>query len=123
MPSQPLPNYLRAHRKRLGLSQDDLAYLLGCRSGTKVSRYERFRRQPNLTTVFAFEVIVGVPARKLFAGLYVAAERDVVRRAEVLLRQLAGYPDSPRLRRRVIALNAVLGSVPDHNDRALPKAS
>src|ERR1700681_2107330 len=111
MPSQPLPNYLRAHRKRLGLSQDDLAYLLGCRSGTKVSRYERFRRQPNLTTVFGCEIIVGIPARKLFAGLYVTAERDVVRRAEALLRQLAGHPDGPRLRRRVVALNAILGAI------------
>ena len=116
MPSQPLPNYLRTHRKRLGLSQDDLAYLLGCRSGTKVSRYERFRRQPKLATVFAFEVIVGVPARKLFAGLYVSAERDVVRRAEALLHELAGHPDSARLRRRTVALNAVLGAVTGRDD-------
>lgn len=116
MPSQPLPNYLRAHRKRLGLSQDDLAYLLGCRSGTKISRYERFRRKPNLDTVFAFEVIAGIPARKLFAGLYISAERDVVRRVEALLRQLSGRPESPRLRRRIIALNAILGAVAGDED-------
>jgi transcriptional regulator with XRE-family HTH domain len=116
MPSHPLPNYLRAHRKRLGLSQDDLAYLLGCRSGTKVSRYERFRRQPHLATVFAFEAIARVPARTLFAGVYVTAERDVVRRAEALLRQLAGQPESLRHRRRIVALKAIIGAVTGGDD-------
>jgi transcriptional regulator with XRE-family HTH domain len=116
MPSQPLPNYLRAHRKRLGLSQDDLAHLLGSRSGTKVSRYERFRRHPNLATVFACEVIVHVPAHQLFAGLYITAERNVRRRAEALLRELAGRPDSPRLRQRIVALQAILGVVEANDD-------
>jgi len=111
MPYQPLPNYLRAHRKRLELSQGDLAYLLGCGSGAKVSRYEHFRRQPNLSSVFAFEVIIGVAARQLFVASYVDAKRDVVRRARRLLRSLAGQPETPRLRRRIMTLRAILSGI------------
>lgn len=107
----PLPNYLRSHRKRLGLSQGDLAVLLGCRCGTKVSRYERFRRQPNLATVFAFEVIAGVPAKTLFAGVYVSIEREVVRRTEALLKELSARPEDIRTRRRIRSLNAVLTAI------------
>jgi len=116
MPSQPLPNYLRSHRKRLGLSQDDLAYLLGCKSGTKVSRYERFRRQPNLATVFACEIILRVPARQLFAGVHLSAHRDVLRRVEYLLGQLTGRAETPRVRQRIVALNAILGVVTDRDN-------
>jgi len=65
-----LNNYLRTYRKRASLSQDEVAYLLGCRSGAKVSRYERFARQPTLQTALAYEAIFGVPVRELFAGIY-----------------------------------------------------
>jgi len=36
--SHKLQNYLRTYRKRNSLSQDEMAFLLGCQSGTKVSR-------------------------------------------------------------------------------------
>lgn len=111
MSTQPLVNCLRAHRKRVGLSRKDLALLLGYRSRTKVSGDKRLQRPPNLATVFALEVIVGLPARKLFAGVYLSAERDVVRRIEALVRQLAGSPNSPQVRRRILALNAILDTI------------
>ena len=84
-----LPNYLRMHRKRMGLSQKDVAYLLGCRSGAKVSRYERFAREPTLRTAIACEAVFNTPIRKLFAGVYEEVERAVERRARVLARRLA----------------------------------
>jgi hypothetical protein len=46
-------NYLRSNRKRLALSQDEVAFLLGALSGTKVCRYERFVRTPSLETALA----------------------------------------------------------------------
>jgi len=91
-----LPNYLRAQRKRLGLSQDEVAFLLGCRDGGKLSRYERFQRTPNLETVAALELIFGVPAQELFAGVYEEAERIVSRRARMLARRLACRAEARR---------------------------
>ena len=54
--SHKLQNYLRTYRKRSGLSQDEVAFLLGCQTGAKVSRYEPFARKPSLETLFAYEV-------------------------------------------------------------------
>jgi|SRR6185369_11798288 transcriptional regulator with XRE-family HTH domain len=84
MPSPLLPNYLRANRKRLALSQDEVAFLLGTRSGGKVCRYERFVRQPSLETALAYEAIFRRSVSELFPGLYQKVERDVAERAKTL---------------------------------------
>jgi len=79
-----LPNYLKTYRKRAGLSQDEVAFLLGCKSGAKVSRYERLARRPSLETAFAYEALFGVPARELFAGVYQKVEGEIAKRARAL---------------------------------------
>jgi len=84
MSTRLLPNYLRSHRKRLGLSQDELAFLLGSQSGAKVSRYESFTRVPSLETALALEIILKKPARELFGGLCRDLEVKVARRAALL---------------------------------------
>jgi transcriptional regulator with XRE-family HTH domain len=105
--SAKLPNYLRAYRKRAGFSQADMAFLLGCLSSAKVSRYEHFSRQPNLRTVFIYEVVFQVPARVLFAGMFRDVERATIRRAQALARKLnTAKPDSLTAR-RLQALKAI----------------
>jgi transcriptional regulator with XRE-family HTH domain len=84
-----LHNYLRTYRKRTGLSQGEVAFLLGCYHGAKVSRYERHARQPGLETVFAYEVLFGVPARELFGGVFEKVEAITLKRARVLARKLS----------------------------------
>jgi hypothetical protein len=66
-----------------------VAFLLGCRTGAKVSRYEQFSRQPNTRTVFAYEVIFRVPASDLFPGVYQKVEKATRVRARLLARKLA----------------------------------
>jgi len=102
-----LPNYLRTHRKRAGLSQDEVAYLLGCRSGAKVSRYERLARRPSLETAFAYEAVFGVPARELFAGIFEKVEREVVKRARVLAGKLGAKETDRTMRRKLERLQAM----------------
>jgi len=91
--SHKLPNYLRTHRKRAGFSQEEIALLLGSRSGAHVCRYERFTRQPTLATALAFEVIFRAPAKELFAGVYRNVERRVAARAVLLARKAATHPE------------------------------
>jgi transcriptional regulator with XRE-family HTH domain len=94
MAARRLPNYLRTYRKRSGLSQDEVASLLGCQSGAKVSRYERFARVPTLENALAYEALFGVPARELFAGVYQKVEETIHKRAQVLAEKInAGKPD------------------------------
>ncbi len=105
--SHKLPNYLRAYRKGVGFTQGEVASLLGCQSGAKVSRYERFARQPNLGTVFAYETIFRLPARELFAGIHQRAERATVRRVHVLTRRLSRRASTPASRRKADFLREV----------------
>jgi transcriptional regulator with XRE-family HTH domain len=116
MPQRRLPNYLRASRKQAGLSQDDLAFLLGCDSGTKVSRYELFRRQPGLPTAFALEAIFGKPARELFAGMYEDAEQETAERARQLICRLKEHREGAQLRRKLALLRTIAGDAPSNSD-------
>ena len=89
-----LQNYLRTHRRRCGLSQAQVAILLGAVSGTKVSRYENFTRMPSALTVFAFEIVFNQPASELFAGSYDAVRLAVQSRARRMAEQLTTSPDT-----------------------------
>ncbi len=64
-----LENYLKSYKKRSGLTQREVAFLLGCDNGAQVSRYEKRRRVPPLGTALACEAVFGVPVAMLFAGL------------------------------------------------------
>jgi transcriptional regulator with XRE-family HTH domain len=114
--SQKLENYLRTYRKRSGLSQDEVAFLLGCQNGTKVSRYERFSRKPNLETLLAYEMVFGAPARELFAGAYQKVERKICHRTQLLTRKLnRATPDKMATRKLQIlkAITSGSGVEPD----------
>lgn len=84
MAAKPLPNYLRMYRRRIHLTQEELAFLIGGRERGRLSKYERFRMIPSLQTALALEAALGVPVSELFAGEYAKVETIVKRRAKVL---------------------------------------
>ena len=57
--------YLRTFRRRSGLTQAEVAFLLGAESGAKVSRYERLSRRPSFQTALGLQAVFGVPAEAL----------------------------------------------------------
>ena len=69
-----LVNYVRAKRKKAGLSQRDLAFILGYGKAGAVSRHELFRSIPPLIMALGYEVIFEVPITQLFPGLYDTVE-------------------------------------------------
>ena len=75
-------NYLRAHRKRAGLTQEELACLLGVPSGEEVCRLERHVRHPNLNVAFACQALFGVPAHEFFPNFYAKVEQQTKQRAQ-----------------------------------------
>lgn len=80
MPHVRLENYLRANRKKSGLTQREVAFLLGCQNGAQVSRYEKRRRMPPLQTALACEAVFGTPVSDLFAGLRESVGDDIKER-------------------------------------------
>lgn len=110
MATHKLENYLRTYRKRAGFSQDEIAYLLGAKSGTKTSRYERFRRTPSLETALAYEAVFGVPVRELFAGVFQKVERETRMRARRLRRKLEAGARSSAVPRKLDRLGSLLAA-------------
>ena len=80
MVSHRLENYLRTYRKHSSLTQEEVAFLLGCKKGIFVSRYEKRRRLPPLETALTYEAVFGVPIAELFAGLRQKIENHVAKR-------------------------------------------
>lgn len=80
-----LDNYLRTYRKRAGLTQSEIAFLLGRKSAAQFSRYERRRSIPTLRSAFACCLILGVTPEKLFAGVQEKTAAAVAQQIEILL--------------------------------------
>jgi DNA-binding XRE family transcriptional regulator len=112
-----LHNYLLTYRKRFGLSQTEVAFLLGCRHRTKVGDYEQYTRRPMLETALAYEVVFGTPVRELFAGMSDEVEIVTHRRARVLARRLSAATQTPLIVRKLELLRQIIsgsGSEPVH---------
>jgi len=107
--SQQLPNYLRTYRKRAALTQTDVAFLMGCASGTKVSRHERYMREPSVENVLAYQAIFQASPRKFLAGSYAKVEKEIACRSRTLIRRLETDPDNPVCVRKLETLKRIAG--------------
>lgn len=107
METSKLLNYLRMYRKRSGLTQRELAFLLGLADGSKISYYEQGKRTPTLPTVFALEIVLGVRDTELFKGMHEEIRKQVILRTQTLYRGLAKRPATPALQQKVDALRRV----------------
>jgi transcriptional regulator with XRE-family HTH domain len=85
-------NYLRSHRLRWGLSQGELASLLGWKRAEVVSRIEKKQRPPTLKLVIACFILFGTPAAELFPDISASIETDVMARVWELYEKIQGDP-------------------------------
>jgi transcriptional regulator with XRE-family HTH domain len=90
-----LPNYLRARRKSAHLTQRELASLMGYRTVSNVSRFERFAQTPSLRTALLLAFVFDMPLQELFAGLVQEDLKAIHRRASILYEQIAVRSDTP----------------------------
>jgi transcriptional regulator with XRE-family HTH domain len=74
------PNRLWLARKRRGLEQKQVAYLLDHQSIDQLSRYEQGMRLPSLENALKLEIIYGVPLRFLYKELSAKLEDEVWQR-------------------------------------------
>jgi transcriptional regulator with XRE-family HTH domain len=99
MASPRLQNYLRTYRRKSGLTQNEVAFLLGRNGGALLSRYEKLRRLPPLRTALAFEAIFKIPLSELFAGVRESVDQETAARIEKLKVDLEANSDSKRQNR------------------------
>jgi len=101
---------LRNHRRRAGLSQIEVAFLLGSQRGTDKVHQEAFIHEATLRAAMAYEVIFRASLKELFASVYQKVERDVIKRADKLLRRL---PADSMTREKLRTLMAIVEPIDD----------
>lgn len=79
---------LRRLRKESGLSQKEVACILGFRSGVPISRHERSKSVPDLLTALGYEAIFRLPISELFPGFYEAVAVGIEDRLATIESQL-----------------------------------
>ena len=89
MKRRTITPYLRALRRRSALSQEDVAFLLGTFTGTRVSRHETGACVPPLEVALAYEVIFGIGTAEIYEDLRLRVAQDVRKRAQTLHESLA----------------------------------
>jgi len=114
--SQTPQNYLRSYRRRSGLSQAEMAFLLGCRSKAKVSRYEQHARRPSLESVFIYEVVFGAHAQELFRGVFEKVEKETRKRAQMLAERLRQAKPDDTIARKLSILDAIVSAPSSKSD-------
>ena len=111
--SNKLPSYLKTHRRHYGLTQDEIAFLLGSTNGTRVSRYERLLRRPDLATAFGCQVIFGPSPREMFPGIYLEVEDQVFERVTSLATRLRSGTRSALIEHKLRVLGDIEGRRPN----------
>jgi DNA-binding XRE family transcriptional regulator len=99
---EPLINYLRTHRRNAGLSQRDLARVLGLDSYEFVARQERSRTMPSLAVALSYQILFRAPVSEIFVGITQRLEVDI----ETRLTQLEQHLGEQSARGRAAAATA-----------------
>ena len=112
---KPALCYLRTHRRNWGLTQKELAKLVGTASSVQISRYENGKRAPRIEVALACQVIFGVPPSIMFPDTYALAEEEVMRNMYRMDQALENTTSLSGLRKRdlfTIALKRAIDESP-----------
>lgn len=112
MPSL-LPNYLRTHRLKWGLTQPELAHLLGI-TESALSKFESQALAPTKTLLLGVQVIFGEDPRRAFPALYAQSERMIMKRAAAWSIRLEERDDPASKRKREL-LSQMIGRAEPNN--------
>ena len=77
MPLQSRAQYLRSLRSKSGLTQRELASILGLVAGVTVSRHESAGTMPILLVALGYQVVFRAPIDQLFPGAYEAVRQNI----------------------------------------------
>jgi transcriptional regulator with XRE-family HTH domain len=117
MNTKPFLNLLRAYRKRTALSQKEIAFLIGSQSASKVSRYEKMTREPELKTALALEAVFKCPISDLFPALFEQIQAAVRRRAKRLGKKALKATSRSLKARKSEAISGIINRTKKNNDK------
>ncbi|HZS56798.1 MAG TPA: helix-turn-helix transcriptional regulator [Bryobacteraceae bacterium] len=107
--------YMRANRLKWGITQAELAYLLGLKTGSVVSRIERVKRQPGVMVVLACQVIFGTMPIELLPGHFSDIEDAVMRRVHEMDKKFKSK-SSPKNKAKQLLLKDIVERAASRHD-------
>ena len=103
---------MRVLRRRLGLTQRELAYVIGYKSDSHISHIENGSRTPQLAEVLMIELVFGVPAVTIFPQIRLAVGTKVSHRVKRIMAGLREFDSGhPRVSYKTAQLERVLASL------------
>jgi transcriptional regulator with XRE-family HTH domain len=106
-----LGNYLRVHRRRSHLTQEELAFLFGYLDQSIIGRLERDERVITLAVARACELIFGVESKEIFSALFENVDKGVVDRMQKLRERLSHGPPVSKTSAKLELLHNALSRV------------
>ncbi|MEX2181885.1 MAG: helix-turn-helix domain-containing protein [Gemmatimonadaceae bacterium] len=103
----PVP-FLKALRRRTALSQDDVAFLLGALTGTRVSRHETGVCAPPLEVALAYAVIFGAGVEEIHEDECALVAGRVRLRAQKLLKSMVHRAKDPARAEKCESLKRII---------------
>lgn len=100
--------YLRTQRRTWGLTQKELAGLLGLKSREHLSRLENGKRSPTIRSAFACEVLFGLTPSAMFPNTYALSEGRLVRRVRRLHATLERTKSASSARKLELVIAALM---------------
>lgn len=88
--SKNIPNSLRKYRRARGLKQKEVAEMLGLKSSSMISRWEKGAVLPKPLSIFKLAAIYRTMVDALFIDLLKAVKADMFRREEKILKSKGG---------------------------------
>jgi DNA-binding XRE family transcriptional regulator len=95
---------LRPSRRRSGFTQEELAYLVGGKKSSTISRYEGGGRKPDLRTALAFKFVFARNISDLFPGVHEEVFAEVKDRAKRLSEEIERQGDSAKSKYKLAKL-------------------
>lgn len=104
-------NYLRWHRRKSSLTQEDLIFILGAKDKSVVSRWEQGDRKPDVYTLLSYHLLFGIPIETMFERQRQALAKGISDRIRERMEYLKrSRPDGIALK-RIAFLNEVLAKL------------
>lgn len=96
-----LGSYLRTYRIRAGLTQKDVAALLGLKTSSAISRTEKGQGVPSIQVLLGYCILFEAHPQNLVPGIIRDLEKVVCAHVHVLAGQLRKRPTTPMVLERL----------------------
>lgn len=100
-------NYAKTCRKKTGLSQNEVAYLIGLKSPHFISQTELGNENPALSRLLLYHILCDKQVEKIFPDLSEKVSLDIFKRIAKLSKQLQNKKQTEIIKRKIMNLDLI----------------